>query len=173
MTIVKCKVCSKEFYGKPYFLKIGHAKYCSPACQHKARKNGQNLSCEICGKKTYKQVKQLKKSLSGKFFCSKSCQTIWRNQEFVGVKHHNWKNGLSAYRSVLSRNKIPKFCTLCTTKDARVLATHHIDKIRTNNHVSNLALLCHSCHFLVHHYKAETLKFNKNLSVYRLRRKSS
>ncbi|MEK7219416.1 MAG: hypothetical protein AAB687_01940 [Patescibacteria group bacterium] len=173
MPIVKCKLCLKEFYGKPYFLKNGWAKYCSPACQYKGRKNGKNIPCEICGKETYKQLKRLKKSKSGKFFCSKSCQTVWRNQEFIGTKHHNWKTGLFAYRSVLSRNKIPKFCILCKTKDERVLAVHHINKDRTNNQLSNLAWLCNNCHFLVHHYKEESLKFKKNLSVYKRRGKSS
>jgi len=173
MPIVKCKLCFKKFYGKPYFLKIGQAKYCSSVCQYKARKKGKNISCYICGKKTYKQLKQISKSKSGKFFCSKSCQAVWRNQEFVGDKHRNWKNGLSAYRSILSRNKIKKLCFLCKTKDVRVLAVHHIDKNRKNNQLSNLAWLCHNCHFLVHHHKTESLKFIKNLSVYRIRRKSS
>ena len=173
MPIVKCKLCSKEFYGKPYFLKNGWAKYCSSSCQYEARRNGKILPCEICGKRTYKQLRKLKKSKSGKFFCSKSCQTIWRNQEFIGVKHHNWKTGVASYRTVLSRYKIPKFCNLCKTKDERVLATHHIDRNRENNHVSNLAWLCNNCHFLVHHYKEESLKFKKNLSVYRMRGKSS
>jgi hypothetical protein len=173
MPTVRCKVCSKEFYGKPYFLKIGQAKYCSSVCQYKASKKGKIVSCFLCEKKVYRAVKKLTKSKSGKFFCGKSCQTIWRNQEFVGSKHHNWKNGLFAYRSVLVRNNIPKFCNLCKSKDERVLATHHIDKDRKNNKVSNLAWLCHNCHFLVHHHKAEALKFKKNLSVYRIRRKSS
>jgi hypothetical protein len=173
MPIVKCKLCSKEFYGKPYFLKNGWAKYCSPVCQYKGRKNGKIMSCDICGKKTYRALKKLTKSKSGKFFCSKSCQTIWRNQEFIGAKHHNWKTGLFTYRSVLLRNKVPKFCVLCKTKDKRVLAVHHIDKNRTNNHLLNLAWLCNNCHFLVHHYRDESLKFKKNLSVYRVRSKSS
>lgn len=173
MPIVKCKLCSKEFYGKPYFIKNGWAKYCSSVCQYEGRRNGKILPCEICGKKTYKQLKKLEKSKSGKFFCSKSCQTVWRNQEFIGVKHHNWKTGLFVYRSVLGRNKISKICVLCKTKDERVLAVHHVDRNRKNNLVSNLAWLCNNCHFLVHHYKDESLKFKKNLSVYKVRSKSS
>lgn len=173
MPTVNCKLCSKEFYAKPYFLKIGQARYCSSVCQYKASKKGKNVHCATCGKETYKQLKQLTRSKSGKFFCSKSCQAVWRNQEFVGAKHANWKTGLFAYRSVLLRHKIPKFCILCKTKDVRMLVVHHIDKNRKNNDVSNLAWLCHNCHFLVHHYKDESLKFKKNLSVYRLRGKSS
>ena len=173
MPIVRCKLCSKKFYGKPYFLKIGQAKYCSPACQYKSRRQGRNFTCGICGKEFYRALGRLKKSKSGKFFCSKSCQTIWRNQEFVGTKHPNWKTGLSTYRSVLSKHEIPKLCVLCRAKDKRVLAAHHIDKDRKNNHISNLSWLCHNCHFLVHHHKDESLKFMKNLSGYRMRRKAS
>ena len=159
MPIVKCKLCSKEFYGKPYFLKNGWAKYCSPACQYKGRRNGKNIPCEICGKETYKQLRKLEKSKSGKFFCSKSCQTTWRNSKFIGSKHANWKSGLFAYRSVLKRHKIPQVCGLCKMVDSRVLAVHHIDRNRLNNDLSNLAWLCHNCHFLVHHDNVERQRF--------------
>ncbi|OGI64187.1 hypothetical protein A2914_00585 [Candidatus Nomurabacteria bacterium RIFCSPLOWO2_01_FULL_41_21] len=173
MPIVKCNLCSKSFFGKLSAIKKGWAKYCSSFCQYEARKKGKTLPCHICGKKTYKQVKQLTKSKSGKFFCGKSCQTVWRNQYFVGIKHHNWKTGLFVYRSLLTRHKTPKICILCKSRDRRVLAVHHIDKNRKNNKVSNLAWLCNNCHFLVHHYKDESLKFKKNLSLYRTRSKSS
>ncbi len=159
MPIVKCKICSEEFYGKPFFLKRGQAKYCSTICQHEGKKNGKIIKCFICGTPTYKKKLQLQRSKSGKFFCSKSCQTKWRNAEFIGNKHANWKDGLYAYRSVLNRHKILKICRLCKTKDKRVLAVHHIDKNRKNNKVENLAWLCHNCHHLVHHDRKERDKF--------------
>lgn len=159
MPIVSCKLCNKEFYGKPYFLKIGQAKYCSSACQYKARKQGKNIKCDVCGTETYKQLKQLEKSKSGKFFCSKSCQTIWRNHEFVGPKHANFVHGGASYKSVLNRHKIPQICNLCGTDDSRVLAVHHIDQNHKNNNLKNLAWLCHNCHFLVHHDMVEKSRF--------------
>lgn len=159
MPIVICKKCKNEFKAKPSWIKYGHGIYCSTHCQYEGRKNGKVIKCFICDKESYKQKKALDKSKSGKFFCSKSCQTKWRNQEFVGIKHANWKNGLSAYRSVLTRNKIIPVCVLCGGKDKRVLAVHHIDKDRKNNNVANLAWLCHNCHFLVHHDITERQKF--------------
>ena len=159
MPIVRCKLCAKEFYGKPYFLKIGQAKYCSSVCQYEDRKKGKIVSCNICGKETYKQVKQLVKSKSGKFFCSKSCQTKWRNTEFIGSKHANFIHGNGSYRSILNRHKIVKRCNLCGNNDPRVLAVHHIDENHQNNTLENLAWMCHNCHFLVHHDKVEKAKF--------------
>ncbi len=154
-----CKICGKEFFTKPYFVKNGGGKYCSKKCHYKGLKKGEYRPCDICGKETYKKQRQLTVSKSGKYFCGKSCQTKWRNEQFVGDKHANWKNGLHAYRSVLARHRVPKICGLCKTKDARVLAVHHIDKNRKNNKLSNLAWLCHNCHFLVHHNEKDREKF--------------
>jgi hypothetical protein len=161
MPTIKCKFCLKEFYAKQSWLNKGYGIYCSSVCQYKGRKTGKNIACYICGKETYKQLKSIKNSKSGNFFCNKSCQAIWRNQEFIGAKHANWKDGLYAYKSVLLRNKVAKVCTLCKIKDKRVLAVHHIDKNRKNNLVSNLAWLCHNCHHLVHYHKEEEKNFKE------------
>ena len=88
-----------------------------------------------------------------KYFCSKSCQTKWRNTEFVGEKHGNWKGGEFTYRDILKRNKTPEICKICFSSDSRVLAVHHIDKNHKNNNIENLVWLCHNCHHLVHRYK--------------------
>lgn len=159
MPIVKCVQCNTHFYAKPFWIKRGYGRYCSLACKYKGTMKGKTVECFICKKKSYKQKKQLVRSKSGKFFCSKSCQTKWRNQEFVGPKHANWKNGSDAYRSVLARNKIKKSCTLCGNKDERILAVHHVDRNHQNNAVSNLAWLCHNCHHLVHHDNVEKYRF--------------
>ena len=159
MAVVSCKQCGKRFYAKPFWLKKGWGKYCSATCQHIGMREGKNKSCHICGKVTYKQKKQLLRTKSGLFFCSKSCQTIWRNQLYIGAAHKNYKSGVFAYRATLERNKVPKICKLCKTEDSRVLAVHHIDKNRENNKLDNLAWLCNNCHFLVHHYEQERKRF--------------
>ena len=152
MPIVSCKICGKEFYTKPFWLKRGYGNYCSPKCQYEGRRNGRTIKCHICGKETYKSLAKLKNSKSKKYFCGKSCQTQWRNSVFVGPKHANWVHGRQSYKSVLTRHKIPAVCGVCRTKDRRVLAAHHMDRNRDNNKVSNLRWLCHNCHHLVHHY---------------------
>ena len=158
MPQVKCKQCEKKFYAKPFWIRRGYGNYCSPACQHLGRRNGKIVSCFQCGKEVYRAKQKMERAKSGMFFCSKSCQTQWRNTLFVGEKHANWKHGKATYRTVLDRHKVPKFCRLCGSKDGRVLEAHHRDKDRNNNTLSNLVWLCRNCHFLVHHYPDEAKK---------------
>lgn len=156
MPNVKCNLCSKEFYVKPSHLRYGFGKYCSRTCQFEAQRKGKFINCYICSKKSWKAPRQIKHSKSGKFFCSKSCQTIWRNSMvFVGKNHPNWKGGEFTYKYKLRKSGVEKICTMCKSKDERTLAVHHIDRNRKNNELENLIWLCHNCHFLVHHYKQE------------------
>jgi hypothetical protein len=127
-------------------------------CKYKGGRNGKVILCFICGKESYKSKEKLSRSKSGKHFCSKSCQTKWRNAEFSGAKHANWKDGKFAYRSVLTRNKVNPKCVFCGLEDKRILAVHHIDKNKINNNIKNLIWLCHNCHFLIHHYDIERAK---------------
>jgi hypothetical protein len=161
MPIVKCKICSKEFYSKPNWIKKGWGKFCSLKCSREGRKKGKLMACHVCEKIVYKAPKALLGSKSKKYFCGKSCQTIWRNSiVFVGKNHSNWKGGEFTYKNILIKSSNSRECKLCKEKDKRLLAVHHIDKNRKNNQVENLIWLCHNCHFLVHHYIIEqkTLK---------------
>ncbi len=153
MTAVSCRKCGNTFQAKPSWLKKGHGIYCSSACQYAGARKGKVIKCSTCGNDAYKKLKALERSKSGKFFCSKSCQTKWRNSEFIQEKHPNWKGGRNAYRSVMSRSGAPRICRLCKTEDVRVLAVHHVDEDRKNNNIENLVWLCHNCHHLVHQYQ--------------------
>ena len=77
---------------------------------------------------------------------------------YTGERHPNWTGGESAYRDIMIRHNIPRFCKLCQTKDERILIVHHLDRNRRNNEIANLVWLCHNCHFLVHHYEGEKSK---------------
>ena len=160
MPIVSCEECLKEFYIKPNRLAKGWGRFCSNECKHLGSRTGQAISCTTCGKPTYKSQKDLRRSKSGSYFCSKSCQTIWRNSVvYTGRDHPNWKGGEYSYRDALSRSEAPKACTKCGSQDSRVLAVHHKDRNRQNNEISNLLWLCHNCHFLVHHFPTEAEGF--------------
>lgn len=159
MPNIQCTVCNQEFYAKPSHITKGWGKYCSKTCQYKGQSTGTVLPCHSCGKPTYKTSTDQGRSASGLYFCSKSCQTKWRNSLYSGNKHGNWTTGESSYRQILSRADTPKICKKCETTDSRVLAVHHRDKNRNNNDISNLMWLCHNCHFLVHHYAKESEGF--------------
>ena len=160
MPQVICKVCKKYFYAKPSHLQKGWGKYCSNLCQSNGQKTGKYVNCFRCGKKTYRTQKDKLRSKSGNLFCSKRCQTIWRNSTvFIGEKHANWTGGESSYRSILAKSGQPRLCVKCQQNDHRILAVHHKDKNRKNNSNKNLIWLCHNCHFLVHHYEDESEGF--------------
>ncbi|MDB5182531.1 MAG: hypothetical protein JWO47_315 [Candidatus Saccharibacteria bacterium] len=159
MPINSCQFCKANFYAKPSHIKKGWGKYCSKLCQSSSKKTGNMIDCFICKKPTYKNLRDQQRSVSSKFFCSKSCQTIWRNTQYSGDKHSNWTGGKSSYRVALLRSSLKQACGKCTITDKRVLAVHHKDKNRWNNDLSNLMWLCHNCHYLVHHDKREAEGF--------------
>ena len=159
MPIFSCRVCGREAYVKPSHAKNGWGIYCSKVCNYKGQMTGRFFNCYTCGRKTYKSLKSQLGSKSGKFFCSKSCQTLWRNSVYVGSNHGNWRGGNSSYRATLLRAGVLPACKRCQSRDERTLTAHHKDGNRRNNSLTNLIWLCHNCHYLVHHYKSETKDF--------------
>lgn len=151
MSVVSCEICNKTFYIKPSHQKLGWGKFCSRKCQAESQLNGKFVRCLICNKSIYRSGNQIKRSKSGYHFCSKTCQTLWRNQYFIASRHVNWKYGESAYRNILKRSGRKSICIICKIKDERILTAHHIDKNRKNNRIDNLIWLCLNCHYLVHH----------------------
>jgi hypothetical protein len=138
---------------------LGWGIYCSKKCKDAGQITRRKVSCFICNKEVLKTPVQIDRSKSGKFFCSKSCQTKWRNVQYIGSKHAGFKDGRQSYQSILKREKIPQICSYCGEKDVRVLAVHHIDENHQNNDVKNLAWLCHNCHSLIHYDNVEKQKF--------------
>src|SRR5437660_407699 len=131
MPQVNCKSCGKEFYAKPSWIEIGNGKYCSLKCSQDSQRRGNYFNCEICKKQVWRIPSKIRHSKSGKVFCNKSCQTLWRNSMvFIGKNHPNWKGGETIYRKILKRSEKEEICSLCKTKDKRILAVHHLDKNR-------------------------------------------
>lgn len=154
MPQVHCKICGKEFYAKPSWLKKGWGKYCSSKCQYKAQLKGKFVYCDICGKKIWKAPKDIAHSKSGKFFCTKSHQTLWRNKIYSGPNHPFWTGGIRAYREqykkIFQKNKVAVACACCGYDKENVLIVHHRNGDRKNNKPNNLEWLCRNCHYLIH-----------------------
>ncbi len=156
MVIVTCRVCSKRFKVKPWHLRQGWGKCCSRRCRDEAQKKGRFVNCSTCGKKVWKMPKDLEHSKSGKFFCNKSCQTLWRNKVYSGPNHAFWSGGAKLYRKKLLESKKVSLCVLCGKRDIRVLQVHHKDGSRSNNDIGSLVWLCINCHHLVHFCNVQT-----------------
>jgi len=150
MPHIPCKICQTIFYAKPFHQRKGWAKYCSRSCQYKAQQKGKLVACEICSNRIWKTPSHFRHSESKKFFCSKSCQTVWRNRVYIGEKHSRWINGINTYRRIIRRSGLSEQCKQCGIIDTRVLIVHHIDHDRTNNNIKNLMWLCRNCHYLIH-----------------------
>lgn len=148
-----CKICKAKFYVRPNHLLRGWGKYCSKSCQAEGQKTGKHVACHQCGKLVWRIPKELAHSKSGKSFCGKSCQTKWRNRQYIGEKHPNWKGGEYIYYRIMQRHNISPICKTCGMEDKRVLLIHHIDHNRKNNDISNLMWLCRNCHYITHQGK--------------------
>lgn len=155
MTQTNCRVCSSKFDVKPYFIKTGWGRHCSQSCKNEAQKTGRVVPCFICKKVVYRSKSDMRQSKSKRYFCDKSCQTIWRNSQYIGPRHLNWKGGSSSgsYRSLLRRSSPQEICGFCGITDKRVLAAHHKDHNHKNNRANNLMWLCHNCHILHHRFE--------------------
>lgn len=153
MPEVICKICSKKFYAKLSWIKIGNGKYCSLKCSQNSQRRGSYFNCEICNRQVWRIPSKIKHSKSGMVFCDKSCQTVWRNKFYSGPLHPKWNGGTDIYRKVLTRTGKPVICRVCGYDNEKVLVAHHIDKNRKNNTAGNLEWLCKNCHYLVHDRK--------------------
>ncbi len=151
MPIFKCKICDRPFYVKPSHQKLGWGKYCSTFCRSTSQIKGRDVICDVCGRKIHRSPYQIIHSRSKLFFCTKKCQTLWRNKYFIGDKHANWKSGESSYREILKRANVEEKCKLCGIDNRILLSVHHVDHNRQNNEIPNLMWLCFNCHFLIHH----------------------
>jgi len=150
MLIISCKVCGKKFRPNIWHFQRGWSRCCSKKCRDESLKKGKFVNCDICKKKIWRTPRHFKHSKSGKFFCTKSCQTLWRNKVYSGSNHALWIDGSSRYRKKLIESGKPIACMLCGEKDQRVLQVHHKDGNDRNYEVDNLIWLCLNCHHLVH-----------------------
>lgn len=153
MEKIICEHCHNIFWVKGWSVRNGWGRFCSRQCHYLEARKGKTVLCDVCKEKIYRNPVKIKLSKSGKFFCSKSCQTVWRNREFSGARHKLWKDGSSTYRDVLIKADIKQICNVCRMNDRRVIVAHHKDQNRKNYDLDNLMWLCHNCHCRIHNGK--------------------
>jgi len=97
----KCYHCGKTYYRTKHsvqrvsnLVKYKAVKYCSKKCQLSSLSTSITCVCDNCGKTINKTPSQIKKSKSGKHFCSRSCAATYNN---VHKKHGTRKSKLEVW----------------------------------------------------------------------------
>lgn len=145
-----CVVCNTPFYRRPSKAHI--TQCCSHVCRVKRFfPKIPNQTCHHCGKVFYRP-KSHTISKSGLQFCSRLCkdtaQSVDGNCPEIRPQHYG--DGGYYYRERALKHYSHQ-CSRCGySRDVRVLEVHHKDKDRTNNVLSNLEVLCPTCH-VEHH----------------------
>lgn len=154
--IKQCLYCEQDFKTEQRYVDRGHGKFCSLKCsanyqaEHKPKPKP-NVECAYCSKKFYLNASSQKKSKSGLFFCSRTHKNA--AQRIGGIKEiqpSHYGTSVTDYRGLALR-ELPNQCNRCGyNKFSQALQVHHIDENRDNNELSNLEILCPTCHWEHH-----------------------
>lgn len=153
-----CNLCNKEYEAESRYLKRGQGVYCSRQCAGAAPKprihNSILVECGLCNKQFSRQVSKTK-SKSGINFCSRKCKD--KAQSFSGgivaiqPDHYGSNPDGVDYRSLAFQYFVLQ-CKECGWNEIpEVLEVNHIDCDRKNNNLSNLEILCPTCHAKFHY----------------------
>ena len=141
-----CKDCGHKWSTSAqtvmYAGSNAYTHHC-PNCGMHARKRIK-LTCACCGKEIERYPSDIEKNTSGYYYCSRECGNRHKNE--LRKQSGEWDNGSTNYRSRALETYEHK-CLCCGwDEDERILEAHHVDEDRSNNKLSNLCLLCPTCH---------------------------
>ena len=148
----RCEKCSSKFWAPAHILKNGHGRFCSKECRVAAMTRKIKVKCAFCRSAFFRipsKTRKGKRRKHGKFFCDRRCKEraqATRAVPEICPSHYGSAKTPSAYRAKAFRWRGQK-CEGCGyAKDKRMLDVHHVDGDRSNDRLSNLAVLCVWCH---------------------------
>jgi hypothetical protein len=117
----------------------------------------QAFPCAYCGKCVEKELNQIAKSATGRFFCDGSCSGAWRKRHHAGANNPNWKGGrprlAAGYVRVNVGRDHPMADRVGYVLEHRYVMSqhlgrplldsevvHHINQQRDDNRIENLEL---------------------------------
>ncbi len=154
-----CLFCQQPFEADKREHNRGKAKYCSLShamkdiATKRSAKIEPNVQCAYCDKWFYKNKSHQMNSKSGLFFCCRihkdAAQRIGGIVEIM-PPHYGTGNGVHDYR-LRALAYYPNKCNRCSyDRFVEALMVHHVDHTRSNNELSNLEVLCPTCHWEHH-----------------------
>lgn len=166
---VRCLIHNIEFEtAYENVARKTRAHHICPQCkQEDLDKNKVLCTCDYCGKQYY--LSESRANKSDFHFCCRECkdkaQSLRSGPRFDELRpeHFGTSNGLTCYRKRAFQEYEHK-CAICGwNEDEDVLEVHHIDENREHNEVSNLIILCPTCHrkLTTHKYELKDGKIIK------------
>jgi hypothetical protein len=160
-----CSFCNKEYEAEQRYLNRGQGTFCSQSCSTRNAialrpKPEPNVSCAHCGIRFYKNFSKQNGSKSKLYFCSREHKDI--AQRLGGIKEimppHYGTAKTPEYRDKAFAH-YPHKCANCGwNKYPDVLEVNHKNIDRSDNSITNLELLCPTCH-QVFHYETKTGRY--------------
>lgn len=160
----ECENCQVQFQTEQRYINRGHGKFCSRACsghyngEQRRDSKEHNVACALdgCSVTFHKSPSKMLNSRSGIFFCSRAHKD--EAQRIGGIRAimpAHYGSSMTDYRTKALR-ALPNICAKCGyDKYLEVLEVNHIDCDRSNNDISNLEILCPTCHSEFH-FKTKT-----------------
>ncbi len=161
----ECPQCNKKFDALIKEHRRGNAKFCSRSCGSKFNnrlKQIPNTTCSYCNKSFYRKASKKNTGKSGLLFCCREHKDLAQRIKsgFPEIQPSHYGDGTRSckYRDLAFKN-LPHQCNTCGWNNyIEVLLVHHIDHNRSNNNLSNLEILCPTCHDM-HHYLTKSGRF--------------
>jgi hypothetical protein len=107
---LECEHCHAIFVKEKHFVQAvlrgenyrSRLKFCSSLCSNISRKTAKIIKCGNCGKETCRLLNQLRKSKSGKSFCSHSCAGIYSNtHKTIGIRRSKMEKWIEERLKIL------------------------------------------------------------------------
>lgn len=152
MIEMTCAHCGNPFKSRPVDVKRGR-KFCSPSCGSTFRR-GERLPqtatmvpCAHCGKEFLKSPSKCQATKHGVYFCCRNHKDIaQRIGGVASIQPPHYGTGTQEYRAIAFRS-LPAVCNRCGyDRIPGVLVVHHIDRDHNHSNLSNLEILCPTCH---------------------------
>jgi 5-methylcytosine-specific restriction endonuclease McrA len=165
-----CKQCGSSFSVPPNKLAKGQGLFCSVQCSALGQRKRvpkpstkPTHTCSWCGGQFSRNAKKVGTGSSGLAFCSRSCKDTAQRLDGLTALHpsHYGSGSPHNYRLNAIRNLAP-VCSVCGYHThPEILEVHHIDGDRSNNTLSNLTMLCPTCH-TAHHFITKSGKWRNS-----------
>lgn len=143
-----CGNCGKDFLSRK---QKGHKnRFCSCKCSSVFKGKTFSIRCASCDIEFDVVESTLKKSKHGLHFCSRKCKEYAQSLKggFTKLQPSHYGTAQKSYRDI-ARRRLKSEC-VCGIKYHGVLLVHHVDGDRDNNDISNLEILCPTCHVIRH-----------------------